>query len=60
MEAIMEFHRVVEDLFPQGHKQLRFVTSDFIGKFLTEPWSEKLITKEEVCSLFIVWRTQDL
>lgn len=48
VEAALEFHRVVADLFPYGTKQLRFVVSDFVGRFLTQSWSDKLITNEDV------------
>jgi hypothetical protein len=39
---------VVADLFPHGTKQIRFVISDFIGKFLTPCWNERIISNEEV------------
>ena len=47
-ETIMEFHRVVSDMFQRGHKQIRVVISDFVGKFLTGPWSDQLITHDEL------------
>jgi len=48
IEAALEFHRVVSDLFPQGQKQLRYITSDYVGKFITPGWSDNLITQKEV------------
>lgn len=48
VEAILEFHRVVNDLFPRGTKQLRFVVSDFVGRLLNPSWNERLITYDEV------------
>uniref|UniRef100_A0A914L8H0 Protein asunder n=1 Tax=Meloidogyne incognita TaxID=6306 RepID=A0A914L8H0_MELIC len=48
IEAALEFHRVVSDLFPQGQKQLRYITSDYVGKFITPGWSDNLITQKEL------------
>uniref|UniRef100_A0A915DLT0 Protein asunder n=1 Tax=Ditylenchus dipsaci TaxID=166011 RepID=A0A915DLT0_9BILA len=48
VEAALEFHRVVADLFPHGSKQLRFAVSDFVGRFLTPSWSDELITYDEL------------
>ncbi|KAI1710889.1 cell cycle and development regulator domain-containing protein [Ditylenchus destructor] len=48
VESSLEFHRIVTDLFPQGTKQLRFVVSDFAGRFLTPPWKDELIRYEEL------------
>uniref|UniRef100_A0A914WNF2 Protein asunder n=1 Tax=Plectus sambesii TaxID=2011161 RepID=A0A914WNF2_9BILA len=42
VEAALEYQRVVADLFPDGSRQLRFVVSDFVGRFLTAAWSPKL------------------
>jgi hypothetical protein len=47
-ESVMEFHRVVTDLFPSGTKQLRFVVSDFVGRFLNSSWTEELIPYEKL------------
>lgn len=53
IEAALEFHRVVTDLFPNGSRQLRFVMSDFVGRALTKSWAETkdLISYEEVIQL---------
>uniref|UniRef100_A0A915LVR2 Protein asunder n=1 Tax=Meloidogyne javanica TaxID=6303 RepID=A0A915LVR2_MELJA len=48
IEAALEFHRVVSDLFPQGQKQLRYITSDYVGKFITPGWSDNLISQKEL------------
>ncbi|KAI1702038.1 cell cycle and development regulator domain-containing protein [Ditylenchus destructor] len=48
VEASLEFHRILTDLFPQGTKQLRFVVSDFAGRYLTPPWKDELIRYEEL------------
>uniref|UniRef100_A0A914DZV5 Protein asunder n=1 Tax=Acrobeloides nanus TaxID=290746 RepID=A0A914DZV5_9BILA len=50
IEAALEFHRVVTDLFPNGSRQLRFVMSDFVGRALTKSWAETndLISYEEL------------
>ncbi|KAH7730648.1 Protein R02D3.4 [Aphelenchoides avenae] len=48
VESILEFHRVVNDLFPRGTKQLRFVVSDFVGRLLNPSWMDRLITYEEL------------
>lgn len=54
VEAAFEFHRVVADLFPNGTKQLRLVVSDFVGRFLTPPWSDKLITHDDVIFFLLI------
>lgn len=48
VEAALEFHRIVADLFPQGQKQLRYITSDYVGKFITPGWSDNLISQKEL------------
>ncbi|KAL3077264.1 hypothetical protein niasHS_013253 [Heterodera schachtii] len=53
VEAVMEFHRVVTDLFPRGDKCLRFVISDFVGRFLTPGWSSSsVISHEQLLNAF--------
>uniref|UniRef100_A0A183C913 Protein asunder n=1 Tax=Globodera pallida TaxID=36090 RepID=A0A183C913_GLOPA len=49
----MEFHRAVTDLFPRGEKCLRFMISDFVGRFLTPGWSTgSVISHEQLLNSF--------
>ncbi|VDN18555.1 unnamed protein product [Gongylonema pulchrum] len=51
VESAFEFHRIVEDIYPDGVRLIRFVVSDFVGRFLTPNWGAKLISLDEVSEL---------
>ncbi|KAI6239555.1 Cell cycle regulator Mat89Bb [Aphelenchoides fujianensis] len=40
--GVLEFHRVLADLFPNGSKLLRLATTG--GRFLTQEWGDRLIS----------------
>jgi len=49
MESVLEYHRIVQDLFPVGGEKLvRLAVSDFIGRFLTTKWGERLLSYGEL------------
>ncbi|VDN52813.1 unnamed protein product [Dracunculus medinensis] len=54
VESALEFHRIVEEIFPDGTRLLRFVISDFVGRFLTTTWDSQLVPLSEVFFLFFL------
>uniref|UniRef100_A0A183EFG0 Protein asunder n=1 Tax=Gongylonema pulchrum TaxID=637853 RepID=A0A183EFG0_9BILA len=52
VESAFEFHRIVEDIYPDGVRLIRFVVSDFVGRFLTPNWGAKLISLDELLKSF--------
>ncbi|VDN05596.1 unnamed protein product [Thelazia callipaeda] len=48
VESALEFHRIVDEIYPDGMRLMRFVVSDFVGRFLTTNWCTKLISADQV------------
>lgn len=54
VESALELHRIVEEIYPDGMRLMRFVVSDFVGRFLTPSWGTQLIPYEQVSYLIAV------
>lgn len=48
VESAFEFHRIVDEIYPDGVRLMRFVISDFVGRFLTPNWGTQLISLDQV------------
>lgn len=48
VESAFEFHRIVDEIYPDGVRLMRFVISDFVGRFLTPDWGTQLISQDQV------------
>ncbi|VIO95538.1 conserved hypothetical protein [Brugia malayi] len=47
VESAFEFHRIVDEIYPDGVRLMRFVISDFVGRFLTPNWGTQLISLDQ-------------
>lgn len=52
VESSLELHRIVDEIYPDGSRLMRFVISDFVGRFLNAEWSNNLIDCDQVIFLF--------
>ncbi|KAJ1362872.1 hypothetical protein KIN20_022579 [Parelaphostrongylus tenuis] len=55
VEATMELHRIVSDLFPQESEPscsrlIRLVLADYVGRVLQHQWGTELVTQQELLS----------
>uniref|UniRef100_A0A0N5ABR0 Protein asunder n=1 Tax=Syphacia muris TaxID=451379 RepID=A0A0N5ABR0_9BILA len=48
VESSLELHRIVDEIYPDGSRLMRFVISDFVGRFLNFEWGRKLIDYDQV------------
>ena len=53
VESALELHRVVDEIYPDGSRLMRFLVPDFVDRYFTTSWGTKLVTSEEVSSLNI-------
>ena len=53
VEAAVELHRIISDVFPDNDKLLRFVMADCVGRQLQSNWGEDLIAYDELCNSLI-------
>ncbi|KAI6176227.1 Cell cycle regulator Mat89Bb [Aphelenchoides bicaudatus] len=53
IQCVIEFQRVLSDIYPYGSKQVRLCISDTAAKFITPTWKENLITYNEVINAFL-------
>ncbi|CAD5221752.1 unnamed protein product [Bursaphelenchus okinawaensis] len=53
IQAVVEFHRVLSDLYPNSTKLLRLVISDTGGRFTTPAWSDVITDYRAVLHSFI-------
>ncbi|VDK69929.1 unnamed protein product, partial [Onchocerca ochengi] len=52
VESAFEFHRIVDEIYPDGVRLIRFVISDFVGRFLTPNWGTQLISLDQLLKSF--------
>uniref|UniRef100_A0A915PXW4 Protein asunder n=1 Tax=Setaria digitata TaxID=48799 RepID=A0A915PXW4_9BILA len=52
VESAFEFHRIVDEIYPDGVRLMRFVISDFVGRFLTPNWGMQLISLDQLLKSF--------
>ncbi|VDM07915.1 unnamed protein product [Wuchereria bancrofti] len=52
VESAFEFHRIVDEIYPDGVRLMRFVISDFVGRFLTPNWGTQLISLDQLLKSF--------
>ncbi|KAL3997721.1 Cell cycle and development regulator family protein [Acanthocheilonema viteae] len=52
VESAFEFHRIVDEIYPDGVRLMRFVISDFVGRFLTPNWGTQLISQDQLLKSF--------
>ncbi|GMT25300.1 hypothetical protein PFISCL1PPCAC_16597, partial [Pristionchus fissidentatus] len=50
VEATLEAHRVVSDLFPDGSRLIRFVLADAVSRKLSAEWGTTLVKQPELCA----------
>uniref|UniRef100_A0A915CA18 Protein asunder n=1 Tax=Parascaris univalens TaxID=6257 RepID=A0A915CA18_PARUN len=49
-ESALEFRRIVDEIYPDGSRLIRFVISDFVARFLAPSWGNKLVEQDELLS----------
>ncbi|VDK43860.1 unnamed protein product [Anisakis simplex] len=50
-ECAIEFRRIVDEIYPDGSRLIRFVISDFVARFLTSAWGCKLVEQDKLFQL---------
>ncbi|KAM3722216.1 Integrator complex subunit [Dirofilaria immitis] len=59
VESAFEFHRIVDEIYPNGVRLMRFVISDFVGRFLTPNWGTQLISLDQLLKSFALCGVPD-